>query len=150
MKHRNIAIALVAGVVSLASSAAYAGSIEIHDAWAAPTEAGKKAGSVFMTINNSGESDAIVSIETAAAKMAQMHNSKLKGDKVRMRRSKTYAVPAGKTMFMPKGDHIMLMKVAAPLAMGGKFPITLTFEKAGKVTTEVHVKMAKMGSSHKH
>ena len=42
----------------------------------------------------------------------------------------------------PGGYHIMLMGLKQQLKDGETFPVTLTFEKAGAVTTTVHVAKA--------
>ena len=41
--------------------------------------------------------------------------------------------------FEPGGLHVMLFDLAAPLVAGDVFPLTLVFEKAGEVTTQVQV-----------
>jgi copper(I)-binding protein len=54
--------------------------------------------------------------------------------------------PGQRIALKPGGFHLMLMGLAAPLAEGDSFPVTLTFEKAGSV--EVEVKVAAAGSMH--
>ena len=132
------------------ASVANAGAIEIQGAWAAATSDAKKTGSVFMTIVNNGAEDSIVKVKTPIAKMAQVHNSKQKGDRVSMRRQSSFTIPAGKMMFMPESDHIMLMKMKQPLAAGDSFPITIELEKAGEITAQVTVKMAGMADHKNH
>ena len=39
----------------------------------------------------------------------------------------------------PRGYHLLLLGVKAPLAKGSTLPVTLTFEKAGAVTVEFAV-----------
>jgi hypothetical protein len=49
-------------------------------------------------------------------------------------------VPAGQTVALsPGGFHGMLMGLTAPLVEGEKFPITLTFEKAGALDVSVDI-----------
>ena len=45
-------------------------------------------------------------------------------------------------MLKPQGVHIMLTELNHTLKVGDKFPITLVFEKAGAVTTDVVVRPA--------
>ena len=50
------------------------------------------------------------------------------------------AIEAGKTVDLaPGGYHLMLMELKAPLKSGDKVPVTLTFEKAGKVEVTLDV-----------
>jgi len=50
------------------------------------------------------------------------------------------AVPAGGTReLIPGGDHLMLMDLKQPFKEGDKVPVTLQFEKAGKVTLSLDV-----------
>ena len=47
---------------------------------------------------------------------------------------KGLAIEPGKTVkFAPGGYHLMLMDLKGPLKQGDKVPVTLEFEKAGKV-----------------
>ena len=47
---------------------------------------------------------------------------------------KGLAIEAGKTVKLaPGGYHLMLMDLKSPLKQGEKVPLTLEFEKAGKV-----------------
>ena len=49
-------------------------------------------------------------------------------------------VPAGETVALsPGGYHGMLMGLTTALKEGDRFPVTLTFEKAGDVTVDVDV-----------
>ena len=45
----------------------------------------------------------------------------------------------GKLAFAPGGYHLMLMDLKTPLKQGDKVPLTLEFEKAGKVTLSLDV-----------
>jgi copper(I)-binding protein len=51
------------------------------------------------------------------------------------------AIDPGKTVKLaPGGYHLMMMDLKAPLKQGDKVPVTLEFEKAGKVTVSLDVK----------
>ena len=55
----------------------------------------------------------------------------------------------GKATLAPGGYHVMLMGLKAPLKEGQSFPLTLTFEHAGKVEVEVMVEsMTGQGGGH--
>jgi copper(I)-binding protein len=49
-------------------------------------------------------------------------------------------IEPGKTVKLsPGGFHLMLLELKGPLKRGDKLPITLEFEKAGKVSTTLDV-----------
>ncbi len=50
------------------------------------------------------------------------------------------AIEPGKTVKLaPGGYHLMMFDLKAPLKQGDKVPVTLEFEKAGKVTLSLDV-----------
>ena len=52
-------------------------------------------------------------------------------------------IEPGKTVKLaPGGYHLMMMDLKKPLKQGGKVPVTLEFEKAGKVTVSFDVEGA--------
>ena len=53
---------------------------------------------------------------------------------------KGLAIEPGKTVKLaPGGYHLMLMDLKSPLKQGDKLPVTLEFEKAGKVKVSFDV-----------
>lgn len=72
--------------------------------------------------------------------MTQLHTHIKDGEVMRMRQVEAIDVPAhGEVALKPGSYHVMFMKLKAPLKKGEKFPLELTFEKAGKVTIEMPV-----------
>lgn len=138
---RIIALCALVGAIAFAGLA-NAGNIMIENAWAMPAVDTSKPGAVMLTITNKGgEADSLVSVETSVAGMAQVHNSKEKGGKMRMRRMQGMEVPGGKSVtLVHNGTHIMLMNLNGPLEAGQSIKVTLTFEKAGKMEIDVPVK----------
>ena len=64
---------------------------------------------------------------------------------MKMRQVDGIDLPAGKPVTLkPGGYHIMLLDLAHPLKQGQSFPLTLSFEKAGK--QNVTVKVQKVGA----
>jgi copper(I)-binding protein len=47
--------------------------------------------------------------------------------------------PANQQILKPRGYHLLMSGLASPLAVGGKLPISLVFEKAGSVTVDFAV-----------
>ena len=52
--------------------------------------------------------------------------------------------PGAKVIFKPGDMHMMMVGLKQPLKEGETFPLTLTFEKAGKI--DVTVSVAKVGA----
>jgi len=60
-------------------------------------------------------------------------------------------IPAGQTVELkPGGLHLMFMQVTEPFKEGQSLPVTLEFEKAGKVELTLPVKSATGGDGHQH
>lgn len=117
------------------------GALAIRHPWARATAAGAKAGALYLTVVNSGaEADRLVGIASEVAERCAIHLSEMSGGVMTMRMVESVEIPAGgSATFAPKGAHIMLMGLRAPLRKGDRFAATLRFEKAGEVTVEVAV-----------
>jgi copper(I)-binding protein len=102
------------------------------------------AGAAYMVLKNKGnEADRLLSAETRAAEAVELHESFMdENDVMKMRPVEGGAieVPAGgQVELKPGGLHIMLINLAEPLETGTTSPMTLTFEKSGKIEVEVAV-----------
>jgi copper(I)-binding protein len=144
-----IALALVA-LTGPASALTYKlGSLEIVQPWARATASTAPAGGGFLKITNTGKAaDRLVSVSSPVAAQSQIHEMKMDGDVMRMRELEHgLEIPAGGTVTLaPGGFHIMLMGLKGPLKQGTKVPLTLVFEKAGKIDVEMDVQA--MGATH--
>jgi copper(I)-binding protein len=69
------------------------------------------------------------------AARVEVHEMKMNNDIMIMRPvSGGLSIPPGQSVTLaPGGYHLMMMKLKAPLKEGNRVPITLQFEKAGKV-----------------
>lgn len=144
---RAAALAALGLAASLAAAHSYdLGSIHIGHPWARPTLPGQPVGGGFLTLENRGTAaDRLVgaSAEGVAGRV-EIHEMKLDGETMRMRRVDAIALPAGKSVALePGGYHLMLMELKAPLAAGAKVPLKLTFERAGEVTVDLKVEQPK-------
>jgi len=140
-KHILLAAALLAAVPALAQTPA--APVEVQNAWARSTAAGAKAGGVFLTITDKGAPDRLIGASTPVAATAEVHETV--NDKGVMHMRPVAALPLqpnDPVTLKPGGYHIMLMGLKQQLKDGETFPVTLTFEKAGAVTTTVHVAKA--------
>lgn len=115
-----------------------AGDLTIDHPYATPTRPGLTTGAVYVRAikNNGAEPDRLLSARTPAAASVELHRMDMDGDVMRMR-----AVPAvdlaAKTEVRLRhgtanGYHLMLLGLTAPLTDGDRFPVTLTFQRAGE------------------
>lgn len=135
-----LSLALVLLVSAVASAQEYhLGSLTIEHPWARAS-AGDN-GSAYMTISNSGTApDQLIAVTSPAADKVELHTHIKEGEVMKMRPVQAIDVKAGEhAVLEPGGLHIMLIGLKEPLKEGEKFPLTLTFEKAGSVAVEVAV-----------
>ena len=149
------------GLLALASWTAQAhgssaGDIRIDHPYATPTRPGLSTGAVyFRSLRNTGKGeDRLVSASTPVAARVELHRMQMQGDVMRMAAVPAVALPVGVTVPMKHGSHdghhLMLFDLKAPLKDGDRFPVTLTFEKAGTVQVQVWVQTPKSGSGAAH
>lgn len=138
-------LALLAGLaLSLAAQAhEYTiGDLEIGHPWARPTVPGQPSAGAYLSIENKGNaSNKLVSIASPVAKSAEVHTMSMQGDVMKMREVGSIDIkPKEKIAMQPgNGYHIMLIGLSKPLKIGDKIPLTLTFEKGGKLEVSVYV-----------
>ncbi len=133
-------IIFAAAALALWSLPVLAADVEIAAPFvrAAPVAGG--TGAAFFTIVNHGAADRLMAAEADVAKTLELHTHIKDGDIMRMRKVDAIAVPDhGKAELMPGGDHVMLIGLKQVLKEGTSFPLTLVFEKAGKVTVNIPV-----------
>jgi len=145
------ALALVAGA-ALAQSYAVK-DLVIEHPYARATPPGAKAGGAFLTIRNKGSTaDRLVDASTPAAKFVEIHEMWMDAGVMKMRAIPGIDIkPGAKAELKPGGFHIMLLDLKQPLQSGDRIPMTLVFEKAGKVEVSVAVEGMTAGAApHKH
>ena len=140
MKLKTLAILL-----ALSSSALYAQTVDVKDAWARATVPGQKATGAFMKIT-AKDGAKLVSVTSPVAGVAEVHEMKMDGDVMKMRAvAGGLDLPAGKAVELkPGGYHVMLMDLKAPLQKDSTIPMTLTFKdaKGAETKTELTVPVA--------
>jgi copper(I)-binding protein len=138
-------LVLVAGLVLGASGQAAdtkAGELNIAGPYARATVPGQPAGAAYVTIENTGRStDKLVGATSPIAKSVEIHSMSMDGNVMKMREVPNIELKPSATVEMKpgQGNHLMLVGLNKPLKAGDSFPLTLTFEKAGKVDVSVKV-----------
>lgn len=145
MKFLLPAILLLAGFLSPHGFAADPAPIRLEHAFTRSAPAGG-VGAFYVTIVNGGAADTLVSVTSPVAGKAELHESKMENNVMKMRGVASLAIPAGRTVQLaPGGYHVMLIALTQPLTVGRSISVTLTFEKAGPV--EVSASVAKPGAT---
>lgn len=137
-----LTFAFVAALVAVAEPALAQSSIQIEQPWSRATPSGAKTAAVYMTIDNkSGTADRLVGATSNVADNLQIHEMKVENGVMHMRQIPGgLPIPAhGSVVLKPGGYHVMLIGLKKPLAAGEKFPLTLSFEKAGNMLVTVPV-----------
>lgn len=119
-----------------------AGDLVITQAWTRATPGGAKTGGGFLTIENKGGSpDKLVGVSADVAGKVEVHQMAMDGGVMKMRPVEGgLTIDPGKTVKLaPGGMHLMMMDLKSPLKQGDKLPVTLQFEKAGKVQVTLDV-----------
>ena len=145
----------------LLACACWAGSVlaqgvTVEESWARATVQGQKATGAFMKIT-AKEGTKLVGASSPAAGVTEIHEMKMDKDVMKMSAISALPIPAGKTVELkPGGLHVMLMDLKAPLNDKTNVPITLVFENAKGVRSnmDLQVPVKKMGmpqeSKHDH
>ena len=146
---RNVAFGFACGVVSLALLApavhageVSAGNLVITQAWSRATPGGAKIAGGFVTIENKGAApDRLISGAGDVAGKVEIHEMAMNNGVMTMRPlDKGLTIEPGKTVKLaPGGYHLMMFDLKGPLKQGEQVPVTLEFEKAGKVKVSLDV-----------
>jgi copper(I)-binding protein len=134
----TLAIVLGIGVLPAQSPS----SISVEKPFSRATPGGAKVAAGYLTIINKGTaSDRLMAASSPAAGKVEIHQMSMQDGIMKMREvSDGLPIEAGKTATLaPGGNHLMLADLKAPLKKGDKVPVTLTFEKAGKVEITLDV-----------
>ena len=113
-----------------------AGDLVVSQAWSRATPGGAKIAGGYLTIENKGAApDRLIGGSAEIVGKFEVHEMAMNNGVMTMRPlDKGLAIEPGKTVKLaPGGYHLMLMDLKGPLKQGEKVPVTLEFEKAGKV-----------------
>lgn len=135
---------VLAGAMALGVALpAFAGDIEVQDAYMRTSGAMAKSGAAFMQIVNTGtEDDRLIDAASDISMRVELHTHKASADGVMqmLHVPEGFVIPTGATHVLARGgDHVMFMGLTRAVAHGDVVNVTLTFEKAGEMTAEVPV-----------
>lgn len=150
------AFSLIAGLghsqgMEMKSEPVTAGDLEITSGWVRAMLPGQPAGGGFFIVTNKGAAaDRLVAASSPKAGRMEIHTMEIVNDVMVMRPvAGGLEIPAGATVELkPGGLHVMFMEVADPYQEGSTVPVTLEFEKAGKVDLVLPVLKGQGGMQH--
>jgi copper(I)-binding protein len=128
--------------------------LHINHPYARATVVNQPSGGAYLTIENKGKTaDRLIAVSSPVARKVEIHTMSMEGNVMKMREVDGIELKPSAKVEMKPGDgyHLMLTGLQQQLKAGDKFPLTLTFEKAGKTEVSVTVqgkKDAKEGGMH--
>lgn len=136
-----IALALLSAAAPTHAAEPAPQAVTASAAWARATPPGMAVAAVYLTLVGGPQADRLVGAATPRAAMVQIHVVSEAEGMARMRPTAGVDVPARKSVALaPQGTHIMLMDLPRPLVAGERFPLTLQFERAGRIDVSVEVR----------
>lgn len=129
------------------------GDLQVDHPHARATVPGQPSGAAYLSIENKGKTaDKLIAVSSPVAKSAEIHTMSMEGNVMKMREVQVIEIAPGAKVEMKPSDgyHLMLMGLKQPLKKDDKFPLTLTFEKAGKLNIDVHVNGDAGNMEHHH
>jgi len=133
---------IAAALTTVCAVSAFAQNVTVTDAWARATVQGQKATGAFMKIT-AKDNARLVGVSSPVAGVAEVHEMKMDKDIMRMAALPNgLELPAGKAVELkPGGYHVMLMDLKAPLVKDTTVPVTLMFQDAKGVKSNVELKV---------
>ena len=147
-------LALIAALtlVPLANVAAdgIADKITVNDPYVRAVPPVVMTSAAFMQFQNSDEAEQfLVSASTPAAAVVELHMHTMDDGVMRMRQVAQIHLPPKQTVSLqPGGLHIMLFDLTAPLNLGDRVPITLTFKDGSTKEISAEVRSVKQMMKH--
>jgi len=111
--------------------------LRVPGAWARP---GEEMSGAYLRIYNDGQVDEQLVAVRIPDGMAEIHETQMENDVMRMRPVTAITIPAGEMVALePGGYHIMLMGFDSPLVKGDSINLTLVFASGAEITVEAWV-----------
>lgn len=108
-------------------------NLRIVTPWTRATRVGTTSALIGMTFDDVAQNDRLIGVETPVADRAEMVGPGV-GPQV------NFSIPQGReTVLGETGVVLKLVGLNTPMGIGRIYPITLTFEKGGVVTADLHV-----------
>lgn len=136
----GVATGVLVGAIAAAGVAS--AQIAVSNGWVRAAPAGAPTAAAYVTLRNRGaKPDRLLGGTTPAAASLGVHSMSMAGAIMRMRRLDRGLplAPGARADLQPGGDHLMLTGLTHPLKVGDRVPVTLRFERGGKVALSLPV-----------
>lgn len=127
--------------VSAAAHSYQSQNITIDHPWSRATPKGAQVGAGYLSIENTGAADRLISAECACSASTEIHMMKRDGDIMQMHQmADGLVIPANDTyQLQPGGVHLMFIGLKYQLITEQSIKVRLTFERAGSMDVEFKV-----------
>lgn len=112
-----------------ASEAAAPQALTVSDAWVRATVEAQTGSGAFLRLTSRQDAQ-LIGAKSPVADRVEIHEMRLVKDVMTMRRIDSLALPAGKTVALEHGHHIMLIGLKHQLQPGQSVPLTLLWVDA--------------------
>lgn len=133
---------VAAAVGALASGSEACAQVAVSDGWVRLPPTGAPTAAAYLTLRNRGaQPDRLLGGATPVAASLGVHSMSMAGGVMLMRKldAGLPLAPGARAELKPGGDHLMLTGLAHPLKAGDRVPVTLRFERTGKVALTLPV-----------
>jgi copper(I)-binding protein len=115
--------------------------VEIVQPWARASAPGVPVAVVFLRLNNDGDlPERLLRASSPLAERIELRRHVIEGSDIRPQRVGAIGIPPHETVeLIPGGLHLALFGLREPLLPGQRFPMTLSFERAGSAEVTVEV-----------
>jgi copper(I)-binding protein len=127
-----VALAFIGSTPTFADHA----DIVVSQAWSRASPKGAKVAGGYLTIENRGaQPDRLLSATSVVASKVEIHQVLMQDGIMTMRPlDGGLAIPPGGTVTLaPGGNHIMFVGLTAPFEEGQRIPVSLNFERSGRL-----------------
>lgn len=148
--------ACMLAVITPARAHDYAiGDLRIDHPWTRAVAATAPTAAGYMVIRNAGSvPDRLIAAEMPAAATVELHEMTMTDNIMRMRPVPGGLVipPGAEVRLAPGGRHLMLIGPRGGFTQGARLPLTLVFERAGRIEVQLAVEApgARAGSHAGH
>ncbi|WP_422421851.1 copper chaperone PCu(A)C [Pseudomonas sp. GZD-222] len=117
------------------------GELLVSHPWSRELPVDLPGGSAYFTVLNQGaQTDRLIAVSSSRAQHATLHAQAGSEGMMTMQDVAGMDIPAHtEVAFKPGANHVMLTGMQQSLKAGEQFPLTLEFEKAGKLEVQVDV-----------
>lgn len=125
----------------LSGASVYAGDIQIEEARAYPSAAGRNSANVYFFVT-SKQAATLLGASSPASQTVAMRTMTHKGGMMKTLEVQSIDLPAGKRVDMTSvhGYHLTLVDLKTPLKAGESVPLTLNIEMSDKQSVKLEVR----------